>query len=88
MSSGSRLEQNLARWCVERALHDRDVGHQEARGILVAVLTTLAIDPISMIWRPRVYSGIATPPVRDGRLRSGYFCARGGLIIPFSSSAT
>jgi hypothetical protein len=46
------LEKSLQAWTIERALHDRPVGPHEARGILVSVLTVLALNTTAKIWSP------------------------------------
>jgi hypothetical protein len=46
------LEQSLNGWAIERSLYNRRVEPQEARGILVAVLTVLALNTTSTIWVP------------------------------------
>jgi hypothetical protein len=51
-SSEERLEMTLRAWCTEHALHGRNVTQTDARGILISVLTTLAVDTTSRLWRP------------------------------------
>ena len=39
-------------WVIERALHGRAIGDTEARGVLLAALSVLAIDTTSRWWHP------------------------------------
>jgi hypothetical protein len=50
------LEKTLTAWSLERRLYGAAVNEHNARGILVSVLSVLAVDPISRTWhapRPR-----------------------------------
>jgi hypothetical protein len=46
------LEISLSARCTLRALHGRLLDAHEARGILIGVLTLLAVDTSSRLWRP------------------------------------
>jgi hypothetical protein len=59
------LDMSLQAWATERALHGSNLNAHEARGILVAALTTLAINPTSRIWsvpRSRMHESAGGAP--------------------------